>query len=221
MSEPARLGTLLGNPAELQARIEAAAAKAPRIQPAPEPDPPDRSLGPPPRVPARYHGALADLDPAPHVVQAMEWLEQVRADPDHSRGLLLVGKTGVGKSVVSGRIAVALGAPMHAQFWPVVDLLAALRDEIKAPRDRIPVRDRIARRRLLVLDDIGAENTTDWTVGQLTEVISETYDRCGLLIATTNLTPDGLADHLGERTLSRLNEMTDLVVCAGPDRRRS
>lgn len=220
MSEPTRIGAELGDPQQIVERLRRAAARAPRRDVQPPADDVPATLGPPPRVPPRYHARLDDLEQTPAVKTCRVWLDRVRDRPDYDVGLLLLGLPGRGKSLIAGALAAAMGAPQHAQFWPTQDLIAAMRNDI-GQRDRIPVGERILRRRLLVLDDIGAEQATDWRVGELNGVIEGVYSRRMLLVATSNLTLDQLGEHLGERAVSRLHEMTDLVVVDGPDRRRA
>lgn len=213
MSEPEKIGNVV----PLDAKRALEAVRAERI-PAWAQDE-GRTNARPPHVPARYAARLEQLDPSDAVTRATAWLQRVRDNRKDDRGLLLLGKVGRGKSAIAGALAVEAGAPVYTQFWPVIDLLNECKAEMDQRSDRSPVLYRIAQRRLLVLDDVGSERTSDWTVGVLTQVIAAAYDDRRLLVVTSNLTPDQLAAHLGQRTVSRLNEMTELVVVDGPDRR--
>jgi DNA replication protein DnaC len=184
---------------------------------------PTSEPGRPPRVPDRYYGVLDDLEPTAPVRRVRAWLEHVRADPAASRGLLLLGPVGTGKSTIAGAIAVEMGAPAFAQFWPTHDLLRTIRDEISTPNpDRRPVFDKIAARCLLVLDDLGAERSSEWSKRDvIAGIIAARYDARQLLVITSNLGPQEIADHLeDDRLTSRLTEMVELVEVDGPDRRR-
>lgn len=59
---------------------------------------------------------------------------------------------------------------------------------------------------LLVLDDIGAENGTDWVKEQLYIIINERYNNMLTTIYTSNLSIRELADekHIGERSADRI-----------------
>lgn len=182
---------------------------------APPPEP-----GPPPRVPDRYYHRLADLDQTEQVQRARGWLDSIQADPSASRGLMLLGRVGTGKSTIAGALAVELGAPFRAHFWPVGALLRALRDEIRTP-DRRPILDRIAVRRVLVLDDLGAERATEWSKREvIANLIAARYDAGQPVVITSNLNPQEVVDYLGdERLTSRLRQMVDIIEVSGPDRR--
>jgi hypothetical protein len=182
--------------------------------------------GPPPNVPVKYHGLAKDLDgldPAA-VARARDWLRYARTDPAPSRGLLLLGEVGTGKSTIAGALAVEMGAPRFAQFWPVDDLFAEIKREYSTPQhDRDDVLTRIAKRRLLVLDDVGAEQpVTDWTRGTIGKLVSSRYDASQLLIITSNLAAQDFVQYLDhERIISRLHEMLVIVEVGGPDRRKA
>ncbi len=74
---------------------------------------------------------------------------------------------------------------------------------------------------LLHLDDVGAENRTDWALEQLYSIINTRYEEERSIVVTTNLKPDELADQIGPRTVSRLTEMCpDQLPLYGEDRRK-
>lgn len=81
-------------------------------------------------------------------------------------------------------------------------------DEEVAGRRRTPtaVLEQAARARVLVLDDLGAERTTDWSAGLFTELMAQRYDRQLRTIVTSNLSPSALARRGYDRLVSRLAE---------------
>ena len=200
--------------------------------PAPDRDPitidpatlrPAAEPGPPPYVPNRYYGCLDDLEQTDPVRRARAWLDHVRADPTASRGLLFLGPEGRGKSSIAGALAVEIGAPYYAQFWPTHDLLRTIREEIRnRDEGRDDVLARIAKRRLLVLDDLGAERRSEWSRRDvIAGLIAARYDAGQLLVITSNLTPREIVDHLEDRRLpSRLAQMVEIIEVEGVDRRR-
>lgn len=66
---------------------------------------------------------------------------------------------------------------------------------------------------LLILDDLGAQQDTEWATAQLFSILNARYDRELPTLITTNLG----AGQLDPRLASRC--MAGLVVCNGPDQR--
>ena len=82
--------------------------------------------------------------------------------------------------------------------------------------------DRLAAVDLLHIDDLGAENTTDWVLEQLYSIVNTRYEDERAMIATTNLSYEELVEQLGERTVSRLVAICgDGLPLYGEDDRRS
>ena len=181
----------------------------------PQPDRPTAPPATPPRVPAKYNRPIDDLEQTGAVRQAHTWLT-ARPTP----WLLLVGPVGAGKSTIAGALAVELHTPYHCSFWPVGQLIAAMKAEFDNPPEGHSVRTKIDKRHDLVLDDLGTELDSPWQTTAITDIIAHRYDHQLGLIATTNLTFGQLTDRFGERTGSRLREMCTVLVVAGDDRRR-
>jgi DNA replication protein DnaC len=55
---------------------------------------------------------------------------------------------------------------------------------------------------------------------QLYAIVNARYEAERAVIITTNLDRDALAEQIGERTVSRLEEMCEVCPLFGPDRRR-
>jgi DNA replication protein DnaC len=80
--------------------------------------------------------------------------------------------------------------------------------------------DQLGRVDLLHLDDVGAENTSDWVLEQLYSIVNARYEEEKSLIVTTNLYLEPLAEQIGERTVSRISEMCgEVIPVEGMDRR--
>jgi DNA replication protein DnaC len=71
----------------------------------------------------------------------------------------------------------------------------------------------------LVLDDLGAERTTEWVREQLGIIMNERWANRRATIVTTNQKLDYFADTLGHRAVSRLEAMVNMVEVDGRDRR--
>jgi DNA replication protein DnaC len=72
---------------------------------------------------------------------------------------------------------------------------------------------------ILILDDLGAEKISDWVREQLYIIINRRYENMLPTIVTTNCTTAELVERLGERTVSRLIEMTDAYKITTDDYR--
>jgi DNA replication protein DnaC len=80
--------------------------------------------------------------------------------------------------------------------------------------------DRLAAADLLHIDDLGAEHRTDWVLEQLYTIINSRYEDERSTVVTSNLGRDELAQQLGERIVSRLEGMCELLPFFGGDARR-
>jgi DNA replication protein DnaC len=86
---------------------------------------------------------------------------------------------------------------------------------------KLDLLDRLTAVDLLHVDDLGAENRTDWVLEQLYSIVNARYEAKRAIVATTNLMPDELSEALGARTVSRLVEICgDLLPLFGEDKRR-
>lgn len=163
--------------------------------------------------------------------QVSAWAE-MGAD---GQGLYLTGPVGTGKThaawsaatawclrtgtVPVGEVRVSVSGAVtrpNVIFSRMTDLLDDLRPGDGA-RDRIRDCQNAA---LLVIDDIGAEKTSEWTQERLYSVIDHRYANCLPLIVTSNLPPKQLAPQTGARAASRLSEMCAVVAMTGEDRRK-
>ncbi len=73
--------------------------------------------------------------------------------------------------------------------------------------------------RVLFLDDIGTEKTTDWAQQTLYTVIDHRYREVLQTVITSNLSLNELSDKTGDRITSRIAEMCVVIELKGQDRR--
>jgi DNA replication protein DnaC len=189
------------------------------------------------RIPFDYRAAVADHP------QITAWVRRIageavaadlggrgRREITHGPSLLLWGPTGTGKTHQAFGAVRALTATGCATRWhatTAADLYGEMR-----PRPGIDVEHqlrRIVRVPLLLLDDLGAAKSSEWTEELTFRLLNwRCQNRLPTLI-TTNLppvrdqrVPQGarvLRDMVGDRVLSRLSGMCEPVEFAGPDRR--
>lgn len=165
----------------------------------------DANLGP--ALDRRTFAAFdATRQPAAH-----EAARLFAAELNHS--LVLIGPPGTGKSHLAAAVVNQALADHHRPvYWSVPALLDHLRvgyDRDLSPMARYDARlARLLDCEVLVLDDLGAEQSTDWTMATLFAIIDYRWIRELPTVTTTNLALDQLhprlASRLGDRARSRV-----------------
>ncbi len=150
---------------------------------------------------------LLDLEPGQR-----EALELVRAwIPARSRWLVLTGAPGVGKSGLA--IAAARETNQHWLYVTAGDLIDELRatfDPAEKSRDAVRETDVLASlydAELVILDELGAQISTDWAAERLFQVIYHREAERKRTIVCTNFRPaqvEAVLGFRGERLLSRI-----------------
>lgn len=150
------------------------------------------------------------------------------------QGLYLFGDCGTGKTFLAALIAKEfLRDGKHVIFGDVPALLKEIKRTFDGKGDAAEVLDRYCDCDLLVLDDLGAGQITDWNVGQLYQIINSRYNDNKSTVVTSNLDLKSLTDKLSirdkngniiddfaaKRICSRLSEMCTLLFLGTDDRR--
>ncbi|MFG3117864.1 ATP-binding protein [Streptomyces sp. NPDC048197] len=177
------------------------------------------------RIPARYRRALADHP------QVTDWADEIartgRKGPGGAPGiaegpsLLIVGPTGTGKThqaYGAVRSLLAAGVRLRWEATTAADLYASLRP--RQGHDPERALWTLGRCPLLILDDLGAAKSTEWTEELTYRLINRRYNEMLPTLVTTNLPIAELRKAVGDRVASRLAEMTERVLLTGADRRR-
>lgn len=102
-------------------------------------------------------------------------------------------------------------------FWNVTEMLFQMRNSYGNEPEFIE--RLIDSPRFFFLDDIGAEKVTDWVEETLYLIVNKRYEKMMPMIFTSNLPLSGLAEKIGDRTVSRIKEMCHVVKLEGEDRR--
>lgn len=139
---------------------------------------------------------------------------------DGKKSLMLFGGYGTGKSHLSVSITKKLmDKGKRCLFLSLPKLLTKIKDTYNndgVTEDELL--EMIKKVDLLVLDDLGAEHPTPWTVAKMFEVID---DRAGKsTVYTTNLSSKELRERFNERNFSRIMENTESIGLQGEDFRR-
>lgn len=122
-------------------------------------------------------------------------------------GLLLQGQVGSGKTHLAAAIAnVLIQHQQEVLFLVVPNFLDEMRMSYgnNGEFNESQLMNRAQNAEVLILDDLGAHNFSDWTKNKLFTLINYRINQCLPMIITTNLQLDDLCDILGERIISRI-----------------
>src|SRR5215468_7852988 len=163
------------------------------------------------QVPSAYDDCtFENFEPVPDTRNALavcrQWATELRAGTDLRQGLLLRGNPGAGKThlaVAILREVVAGDRRKTALFLNVPAWLNALRESYGdgEPPPNPSGYD------LVVLDDLGAEQWSDWARDRIYNLVNQREQQRGLVIVTTNHDWATLAGRVGGPTASRLRKL--------------
>ena len=135
----------------------------------------------------------------------------------------MFGGHGTGKTTLAMIISkAALDLGRSVAIYSVPRLLAEIRRTFDDGSELTQTQlvDRLAAVDLLHLDDVGAEQTSDWVLEQLYAIVNARYEAEKSIVVTTNLTELGeLNEQIGRRTVSRLEEVCQVIPVWGADMR--
>ncbi len=162
---------------------------------------------------------------------AKSYVDNWQENKDKGEGLYFEGTCGTGKT----HLAVAIAMKLINQGVPVIcktsiDLLASIkqsyeRDSTVNEEDVIEAYNTVD---LLVIDDLGKERATEWSVPILYRIINDRYENMLPTVITTNYNTDDLIDKLNasndnekaEAIISRFKGSASCVTMAWEDYRR-
>lgn len=148
-------------------------------------------------------------------------------------GLYIEGTNGTGKTHLAAAIAMQL---MTQEKIPCICKTAGdLLLDIKSAFDREGVNEKQVLQiykdvSLLIVDDLGKEQCTDWSISTLYSILNDRYEKMLPTIITTNynsdeliraLTPKGYDNYKAKAIISRLREVSKVLTMAWADARQA
>jgi DNA replication protein DnaC len=152
------------------------------------------------------------------------------AFPVIGQGLFLEGQPGVGKThlgvAVLKQVIQSSGA--RGLFYDTRDLLRVIRStyDPSIRTTELEILRPVMKADLLVLDDLGAEKTSEWVEETMNLIVNTRYNERRATIFTSNYMdipddtdPNSLLFRIGVRMRSRLHEMCEFIQMDGADYR--
>lgn len=153
-----------------------------------------------------------------------------------SGGFFISGPCGIGKTYLAAaimkleiirnsqgayRIDTCVRGIYDARFIPVVSLLTRIKASFsqEAQETEAEIISRISDLELLVLDDLGAEKSSDFVLQTIYTIMDMRSREHKPIIITSNLSLDEIAQKLSDRVASRIAGMCKVIVMTGKDRR--
>ncbi len=159
-----------------------------------------------------------------------ERFAEARTREQQGRGIFMEGPPGVGKThlavAVLKQVIVTFGA--RGLFYDTRDLLRVIRStyDPSIRTTELEILRPVMTADLLVLDDLGAEKTSEWVEETMNLIVNTRYNERRMTIFTSNYPdipddtePNSLIFRIGHRMRSRLHEMCDFVEMDGADYR--
>lgn len=123
---------------------------------------------------------------------------------DSAAGLLFIGGTGLGKTHLSAAIAATVAAKGMSVVYESAQQIHDTIEAVRFNRADVSERKKYENCALLIIDDLGAECITNYSVSSITSLIDLRIVNGRKTIISSNLGHDAIKKTYGERLYSRL-----------------
>jgi DNA replication protein DnaC len=122
-------------------------------------------------------------------------------------GMYIYGTGGSGKSRLAASIAnKLLDSGTRVKWWNVTSLYLAIQGTFSGQGSSQRIIDDCTNAGLLILDDMGAEKPSEWTMATMYDIINTRIDNVLPTIITSNLKLEELSSKVDPRVISRLSD---------------
>lgn len=161
---------------------------------------------------------------------AKNYARDFEENKEDGQGLYFFGSNGTGKTHLAAAICLDLMPKgVGVVFRTFAGLLGDIKDTFDSDRSETEVIKAYTDADLLIIDDLGKEQCTDWAISQLYTIVNNRYEDCKPIVITANysfeelervLVPKGYNDDKVMAIVSRLRETCKPVPMYWQDRRR-
>lgn len=150
---------------------------------------------------------------------ARDYCRNLGANMAGGRGLVFLGTPGTMKTVImSSILKYACDHDISCRWIGYRKIVKIITDE-SYREDMAEELDRIARYKLVLIDDVGCEPLAPWQKVHIAYLIDQRFERKLPTLYTANLTDTEISERLGSDIWSRINGTCKVLVVAGKDRR--
>jgi DNA replication protein DnaC len=135
------------------------------------------------------------------------YTEQFPSLQSRGIGMYLYGTSGSGKTRLAASIAnKLLDKGVSVKWWNVTSLYFTIQGTFKGDGNSQEILDGCTNAGLLILDDMGAEKPSEWTMATMYDILNTRIDDVLPTIITSNLKLEELASKADPRVISRISD---------------